>query len=58
MSRKAPKNYGKASNKPAKSTVTEEDKRQVHRIMIGIAVALFVIAGALWGWNAYVNHAF
>lgn len=58
MSRKAPKNYGKAVNKPAKSTVTEEDKRQVHRIMIGIAVGLAVICLALVGWNAYVNHAF
>lgn len=55
MSRKAPKKYGKAANKPAKSTVTEEDKRQVHRIMIGIAIGLAVICLALVGWNAYVG---
>lgn len=54
MSRKLPKKY-----KPQqKSAVTEEDKRQVRRIMIGIAVGLAVVCLALVGWNAYVNNAF
>lgn len=47
MSRKAPKNYGKAVNKPAKSTATAEEERQAKRVIFGIIVGLFVIAAAL-----------
>lgn len=54
MSRKAPKKYGKAVSNPAKSTVTAEDRRQAHRIMIGIAVGLAVICAALVIANALV----
>lgn len=49
MSRKAPKNYGKAVNKPAKSTVTAEEERQAKRVIGGIVIGLFVIAAILTG---------
>lgn len=47
MSRKAPKNYGKAVAKPAKSTVTAEEVRQAKRVLWGIAIGLFAIAAVL-----------
>lgn len=47
MSRKAPKKYGKAANKPAKSTVTPEEERQAKRVIGGIVIGLFVIAALL-----------
>lgn len=47
MSRKAPKNYGKAVNKPAKTTATPEEERQAKRVIWGIAIGLFAIAAVL-----------
>lgn len=47
MSRKAPKNYGKAVAKPAKSTVTPEEERQAKRVIWGIAIGLFAFVAIL-----------
>lgn len=44
MSRKAPKNYGKAANKPSnKTTATPEEERQARRVINGIAIGLLAI---------------
>lgn len=57
MSRKAPKNYGKAVKpKQQKTTATPEEERQAKRIIGGIAIGLFVIAAILIGAYAYFSN--